>query len=288
MKERYPQCFGLFERGEVECDGDPNGAADDDKAPCICRDRCAALQKVIKDTGRERRSVIAIKPVEVDGEEIQFAFPKGDPAKLDALLKRAIAKYGIKDGRVTLRPGTERKGKKPKAGTRASGKRLLSAGVPGEKAATESRTTGDEKAKEEPALLASWTTKRLEESCSRRVVESMAEAEEGEFVLVDRMGTSNYIAVYAKASGGKRLAICTGQPNSRTKRIQLRLAIGHGDYKKLVSETSWKRLSPEDYEGKDGAFRTRIMGLDKEGVSLVAESIAEAIRQGIIDLPEVG
>jgi hypothetical protein len=113
-------------------------------------------------------------------------------------------------------------------------------------------------------------------------------AEPGEFFIVDRMDKSNYAAVYVKRTSGGRAAVTSMYPNARNGSLQVRIAAPLDKYVPLLSKANLKKLSPEDIAGKDGHFKVRIMGLDKEGASIVAESVTAAIEQGIIDLPESG
>lgn len=264
-----PPCIAGYEVGDRTCNGDPKAESEEDRAPCAFRDRCVAMIKLVElkqgkdpEFGLER--LVSIRRRKSDRQKV--AVPRIDGEKLVGSLDKVIAKYGIKDGRLANKTGKSA-AKVPKS-------------KPSAKAAPPS--------KEKSSELASWFSDCLQKATGRAIHPVPGDAETGEMYLVDRMEKSNYAACYCKGPKGRgRIAVASMIPNRRSGSLQIRIAADFHQYYRAISKDARERLDPGDFTGKDGHFKVRIMGLDKELAALAAETVALAIEKGIISLPEV-
>lgn len=282
-RKKMPRCLGQYDKGDTVCDGDPNADDESDKLPCVFRDRCVAFKKLCKDKGHEPDKYLTWS--KVDGEE--FAFSKVADEKFQVALDKLVVKHGIKGGRITNRKGAPPnkpvkkgpgKGKKPSAGKTDK---------PATSPSTPAKGTGrPSQARESAGKLYGRFIKRLSEETGRPYTPVPGDRGPGDIWLVDRMEKSNYAAVYGVGENGARVALASVYPNARTGLLQIRIAAPLAGVQECFSAPNNKKLSPQDYDGKDGHFKTRLLGVDNEGLSIVAEGIARAIEQGIIVLPD--
>lgn len=272
-KRKIPPCLGGYETNDEVCDGKGK------EGPCLFHDRCVGFQLLLKDLkagGKPSDAEHYLSTREVDGEE--FAFAKGDDGKLQAAIDKRVAKYGVKDGKVTVPKG--RKEKPPKKGRSASKKAPSNGAAPKAKAAGKQAEDGSD--------LCAWFTSQLGEKSERAVHDLPGDCETGELFIIDRTEKSNYAAVYARGEVVNKIAVASMYPNRRTRTLQIRIAAPFKAFSDSLGKAAKSALELEDYTGKDGRFHVRICGLDQEGTSIVAEAVSAAIAGGIIELPEVG
>lgn len=273
-----PRCLGIYQSGDSQCDGEPSGKTEQERMPCVYRDRCVGFQKHLAKFGREPSFHLRFEAV--NGHVYSFA---KNQEKLDKLISKQISRWGIRNGRVTRRvvQPTIRKSSPPKLtperlaklrATKQPGRRALRIGG-------KVRAQQFAEARDVVTELAQWYALQLRERTGRVVAASQAAAGPGELFLIDRSELSGYVAVYAKRNGSKKQAITSlyYRPVSRT--LEVRIALGFDEYTKLLDKATYKKLSPEDYTGKDGYFCVRIRGVDQEKASLIADTVAGAMKR---------
>lgn len=259
-KKRMPLCLGEYESGNAECDGSSSATSDDERMACVFRDRCVAFRRMCREAKeRPERFLRWRKMHDDDGVRRQYAFSRMGDEKFAAALSKIIARYEIKNGRITNRRGDVNKQKrrrraKPKA------VRTLPTVEPG-------------KAADHAYALAAWFWKRLEESSGVRIHDLPGSAGSGEFYLVDRTETSNYTALYMRF-GAKKIAVASAYPNLRDGSLQVRIALSLEKLRDNLQKDEAAELSLEDYSGKDGNFKTRVRGLDKARAAMVADALS--------------
>jgi len=277
-KRKMPPCLGGYENKDKICDGNPKAKDEGEHAPCLFRDRCVGFQCLLKDlaaAGKPGDAEDYLSVKKVDGEEFAFAKKSGDA--LELAIDKRIAKYGVKDGKITVPRGRKEKPSKkaPAASKKASAKGAVQESKEPDESADDARE------------LCAWFTSKLQEATGRAVHDLPGDCEAGELFIIDRHEKSNYAAVYARGDVSHKVAVASMYPNRRTGTLQIRVAAPFEAFMKGLSKASRSALEPEDYTGKDGRFRVRISGLDKEGASIVAESVSAAISSGIINLPGI-
>ena len=295
LKVLMPNCMGTgYNREDKVCNGDKAGATDDDRAPCLYRDKCVATSVHCR---RESKTVHAyLQPYKHTAND---AIPKGDYMvaigdceHLQSLMRTWTTQFRVRNGIAAGAPvgaarpiadataGKAHARKNPVAV--ANGSRNLRPGVrndEGRRAVTD---------------IANHYTRVLLEKIQRTMATGQAEANVGEVFLVDKLKHSGYVAVYAKAKDGRKQAITSFyiKPNNTTTgerpvpALEVRVAGAYEDIVPLFTPANRGRCAPEDITGKDGAFTIRFRHLDKACCTIVADAIASAVKRGIIGLPE--
>lgn len=261
-KRKMPKCLGLYEADDHECNGDPKGEHERDRMACVYRDRCVAFGRLCSETKVAPTRFLKFRLVDelVNGKprRVQYAFAKGDEDAFQERLARVISERGITNGKVTVRvPGAIVQAKP--APKRA-----------GEAACVE---------------LAAWLNKQLRDKMRREFARDNAHRA-GELFIVDRTSSSGYLSVYVQQTIHRKRAVVSAFYRPALGTLEVRVAVDFTDFRKLLSKSDCEKLKPEDITGKDGAFKVRIRGVDKERATIVAEALARADSRGIFGAPE--
>lgn len=256
----YPPCLGWYARADEICDGDPRGDGDD-AAACVFRDRCVAFARLVERSGKEREAFL-----DIDEDD---ARPRLPIRTFHHALNRVILAYGIKNGVATKRPGKTSK-RKRNGVSKVRGREVVSL----------------RPARERAEELAAFFAGKVVETTGRDIYDLPGEADPGELFIVDRMEKSGYASLYARGARRFRYPIAVIFPNRRDGSLQVRVAADFERFSGVVSKTWLSKLEPIDCTGKDGRFCVRLIGLDQETSSVVAETISRAIDEGIIELEE--
>jgi hypothetical protein len=294
---KLPVCLRKYDRGNPECDGRPRARTPEERMPCVYRDRCVALQRLVRVQGHKARDLLKLRKVrDADGKRRVYAFAVGDSEAFQQWLVRAIDRYGIRNGRITIRhpdEDTPRKPRKIRNRSDESKRKSIHALVKARQFATRALR---EKAREDLAVtrkLLLWFVTRLQRASRRTLATDQASAEVGQLFLIDRVESSRYVTLYAKVikrgpnGSRKRLSrrpIACVVLAVRTHSLQFRFPFDRETLESLLPAQALKKVSPADFV--EGRFRSRTCQVGKEGVSLAAEVIARALHKGIIRLPE--
>lgn len=285
-KRRMPKCVGHYDVGDVTCDGDPKGGTDDDRMPCVFRDRCAALQQHCKAKGHQPEDYVKLKKFEDDdGDKRTYAVSKADDETFVAQLAKWAKRWGVKNGKVAnKKPAKDVKTKptRPKAKTKDA--RPRKPPTADARAAAKKVLAAQAKASLSEAYeVSAWFTKCLQENTGRPVVERASEATAGQLFVVDRMESSRYASVYCRVGKKKRLPIACIYPHTRASTSQIRFAADAEAFNGALSAEHRSALDVVSIN--DGRFKTRTGKLDREGLAIAAEAIAALIKSGNIRLP---
>lgn len=292
---KLPVCLRKYDRGNPECDGRPRARTPEERMPCVYRDRCVALQRLVRIKGYKARDLIKQRKVrDPDGKRRVYAFAVGDSDDFQLRLVRAIDRYGIRNGRITIRhPGEDvpPKARRIRNRSEESKKKSAAALVKARKFATEALR---EKARVDLGAtrkLLHWFAVRLQRA-THCVLREAANAEVGDLFLIDRVESSRYVTLYVKIvkrgpNNRKRLSrrpIACIVLGVRTHSLQFRFPFDRATLESLLSKQAVKKVAPADFA--EGRFRSRTCQVGKEGASLAAEVIARALNKGIIRVPK--
>lgn len=288
-EQRMPRCLGAFEPDDPNCDGSVVGKTEEDRMPCAYRDRCVGFQKLLAQTGRPQEFFVRLVELPSGPKRRLKQYKVANKPDLQDQLSEQIHRWGIRNGRAT------KKAPPPRAVVKRRPPRIAPAAI---EAARARKLTKKEKHKaargraiqatadqSKATELIQWFMKRLSEETGRKVAEIEATARPGELFIVDRLEKSNYIAVYCRLPQRKQTAIASAYRRAALGALEIRVACSFPVYEELLAESDRAKLAPTDYTGKDGAFKVRIRGVDKERASIVAENIAKAIRRKVLLLP---
>ncbi len=294
---KLPICIRKYQKTDIQCDGRPGARSEHERMPCVYRDRCVALQRVMKVRRIPARDLLKLRKVEdVDGRRRVYAFATGDSEEFQTMLARAIDRYGVRNGRVTIRHPQEeppRKKRTIKNRSDESKAKSTKALVGARKEATrvlKQKAVHDLEATTE---LVEWFTIRLQKKTKRKIVER-SDAKIGELFVVDRIESSRYVTVYCKTLkrdrrkkkmvDSRRPVVCVVLA-VRTHSLNFRFPVGPKELSAVIPKNDRDRVGLEPFS--EGRFKSKTNPLDREGVSIVVDSIAVAIRRGIMKLPKV-
>lgn len=280
-EQRMPRCLGSFEVDDPQCDGNPVGKTEEERAPCAYRDRCSGFIKLMEETQRPRDYFVRSLSVRTDDGDVLYTFANRED--FDAELNRQIARWGIVSGQVmNKKPATFKRPRPPKGIAIVRPKVTKAQVRPGGKARAKMLDGMREKSQE----VTQWLIKRTAKRLARKVAAYPEAARPGDLYLVDRLQSSNYCALYCKNRGGRPTGICSMLYRPSSGQIEVRLAMAFDDYCAVISKAEAARLQPLDYSGKDGIFNIRIRGVDAEAASLISETLQKASKAGKLVLPE--
>lgn len=297
---KLPLCLRKYDRGNPECDGRPRARTPEERMPCVYRDRCVALQRLVRVKGYKARELLKLRKVrDPDGKRRVYAFAVDDSEGFQQRLVRLIDRYGIRNGRITIRHPEEDVPKRPRKirnRSEESKQKSIRALVKARKHATVALR---EKASEDMAAtraLLQWFVSRLQRALNRKreLAADSKSARVGDLYLIDRVKTSRYVTLYAKVlkrspSGRKRFSrrpVACVVFAVRTHSLQFRFPFDRASLETLLPAQAHRKVLPADFS--EGRFQSRTCQVGKEGASLAAEVIARAIYKGIIRLPKAG
>lgn len=286
-----PPCLGQFEVGDTICNGEPDGADADARAPCAWRNRCAGLQihcaqnsysadEVVGtlDYGAlvtvceaivESHSIRQGIPASADGDEEDAPEEKPVEAQPEAQPEASEAKSADK-------------GNSPPKPLAKTERRLVS---PNRK--TE-RKVAKPKAKLEDEMLAlhqHFETLMRDHFPTRNFGNGrQVLVKPGTFYMLDRTKGSHYIAWYCTAARGRDIALACVRFKPRLGCVHIELPLPIEELKGFLGAAALKRLSPKSYA--DGQFQTMCTYLDHEGIGLAVETIKKLVEADLIALPE--
>lgn len=288
---RMPRCIRKYDRNDPECNGRERARTEHERMPCLFRDRCLALQRLMKRHNYAARDILRHRKFrDQDGKRRVYAFPKMDPEKFKLWLIRGVDRYGIRDGRATIvrideqSPIRKSRHWSPEA-RRLKALQLVKAR---EKAVLSLREKTAQDLEASLQLL-QWFLVRLQKLLKREFRLTVGQAEAGELFIADRLKASRYLTIYVKTadrrtktSSRRPIVCCILAPRERA--LQLFLPIAPDSFLKCLDERHRNRCPVAPIIR--GRFRARTRPLGKEGVSLVAEALTTAVKRGVLSLPD--
>jgi hypothetical protein len=283
--KRMPRCLGAFEEDDPQCDGNPVGKTEDDRAPCAYRDRCAGFVKLMEVTKRPRDYFIRTLGTVANARSKPVAYTFANHEGFEEQVNEQILLYGIQGGRPRYdKPLKARKA--PKAiGALAPGKKSPKLSKEFARAGAKARSKQTRDGREKSKEVGQWYIKRVAMRLGRKVAAFEESARPGELFLVDRLESSNYCALYCKGKT-RRIAITSYLYKPNKGLIEVRLAVPFEDYMTACSRSEREALSPTDHTGKDGAFKVRIIGVDSHNASMIAETLSKVDKRSGFSFPE--
>lgn len=308
---KLPLCLRKYQKRDVECNGRPRAKTKEERMSCVYRDRCVALQLLIKSRGYKARDLLKLrKIVDIDGKRRVYAFSVDDSEAFQQRLVRIIDKYGIRNGRVTIRHPSEEKSRKPRKivnRSEASKAKSVKALV---KARKEASKVIKKKAAEDLSVtkeLFDWFIVRLRNAIRKHIRDSYEEAKVGELFAIDRIESSRYVTIYVKTLRLRKMGdrdsvskkkgkkkkhyvltrksiVCVIFATSR-RSLQFKITVDPETFNSVLSESSIDKIGLSPFD--EGRFKAKTIPLGREGVSIMAEAIAKAKKKGIIKLPRV-
>lgn len=295
VKEEAPLCVSEYESGELICDGDPEAGDSNERAPCGWRDRCVGLQCHLAESGKDVSAIVEYKTKmetrerydEVTDEtteykeETEYAVPFGLWSKFEELCDKHIARYGVKEGKITKDPVGDPipKAKQPDR------RKLLRPSKRTQRAASRALSKRAKKRRDALMGLFHHFARQLDRGTrgtGYRFVKPKQALGNGMFYVANRLEKSGYVSVYCKNPRGKDFVVILAKFKPRDLTLDVMMPIHMDEF----SKASRKELKLKHVQGV-GLFQTIATGLQRQGVSLVAEIIAGLVVSGKMDLPEL-
>jgi len=287
-KTLMPLCVATYNRGDPQCDGDASGETDEDRMACVYRDRCIGTGIYGRSNRLERSQLIQIVRARgTDGQVSSFAVAAGDDDELQRAVSTTIVRCKIKDGVAAYAPLVTQGGIRPATAVVSSAVKAAAG-----KAPLVVKKPGASRGKLVPNVEGRRIVEEIGDHYQQNVLSRLAmtmstsqgEAEPGQLFLVDRRERSGYCSLYMKTGDGGRMAVTSMYFRPNNGMLEVRVACDYKAFVGVLSLQNRARLSPEDYTGRDGAFKVRFHRLDKGGAAIVAEALDRAVRSGILDL----
>jgi hypothetical protein len=194
-----------------------------------------------------------------------------DPTKLEKRVNLAIRRYGVAQGTTKVAP--------------------VPRGVQDEKAAGRDKTLAARAKAARPRpgnalLLDTWYREWLQiiaDMTKLRLARLWAEAEPGDLFPQDRRRKSNYVGLYiADKSDWPGIGVGCLLWRPRLVRMDVRFTVPPGGFDGIgVEALRWLKPQP----CSEGRWRSQSRGLDRAGVRLSAEVIAQLLNRGKIKVP---
>lgn len=258
-----------------------------------------ALQRLVRVKGHKARDLLKLRKVrDADGKRRVYAFSVGDSEAFQQWLVRAIDRYGIRNGRLTIRHPDEDvpcKTRKIRNRTEESKAKSVKALVKARQHAMKALKEKSATDLEATALVLQWFMTRLQRALKCEIAGDQASAKIGQLFVIDRVESSRprYVTLYVKivkrGPDGKRKwlsrrpLVCVLLA-VRTHSLQFRFPFDRETLESLLPAQAIRKVMPAEFI--EGRFRSRTCQVGKEGASLAAEVIARALNKGIIRLPK--
>lgn len=293
--KKLPICIHKYERGNIECDGRPRAKSMNDKIPCVYRDRCVAMQQLIKLKGMRVRELVKLRKIrDIDGKRRVYAFSSGDSKSFQRRLIHIIDRYGIKNGRITIRHPKEEKPKKQRKqiirseeAKQKSIKALKKARIAAARALKDKAERDMDATKE----IFYWFLSRFEKKCKKRVYKNNTNVGVGDFFIIDKIKRSKYAKIYVKTTTvikkhGKKTIGEIKKPivcvvlTTRNHGIQFRTTLKPEQFDDILSKENIKKLGIVSFS--EGKYKSKTSPVGKEGVSIFVDALNKAIKEGMI------
>lgn len=295
---KLPVCLRKYDLGNPECDGRARARTPEERMPCVYRDRCVALQRLVRLKGYKARDLLKLRKVrDPDGKRRVYAFSVGDSEEFQLRLVRAIDRYGIRNGRVTIRHPDEERPKRPRKIKNRSDESKAKSAVALVKARKYAIEALRKKARTDMGAtreLLEWFVMRLRQAAKEHPYAlDQTNARVGDLFLIDRVETSRCVTLYIKTLNRgpklnrKRLSrkpLANIVLGVRSHSLQFRFPFNRATLESLLPAQAIKKVAPADFN--EGRFLSRTCQVGKEGASLAAEVIARALNKRIIRVPK--
>lgn len=232
---RMPRCVGTFSPSDTECNGDKKSMSEVERAPCVYRDRCVALQEI---SIKEKRSLDHYITLRVIGRDY-FAF------SLDEELLPKVQKV-ISDFRINGGMAAARRRNRPLA------------------------IVAPKPTKEEAAVtaleMADWIFARL----ATRLVSGTLSIRRKMLAVSDRSKKSGYKSLYLRRKKGPMALMSVYAKPSRNL-AEVRLAENFDRFVSALPASEFNLLAPVDITGKDGSFKVKILNVDVRRAGIIVD-----------------
>lgn len=279
-----PPCVGYYEVADSNCDGDPQGASENERRPCGWQARCAAFQRYLEDEGRLRDEFLDVveEPVlDSDGR------PKLDGAGEPVTRETCRAKSGD-EAFSQFCEGLTRKDEPPLIEQLAQDRRCKTRleGSKPRKPRKVSRYPGvAERRKHLRVRFEKFLARLFEVLGPERKKRDRCAALIGQVYLSDSSAkATRYIAVYCRATGYDRPLVRV-KFLAAYKAFDAWLPVGCTDLKRALGVKGRAATGEVTPAPREGRFLSRVRRLDDDGLAAVACAIGVLIERGKIELP---
>ncbi len=273
-------CIGDYDVGDATCVGE---AADE--LPCSWKERCEALQRHLKATGKDIEEYVAARAVPGDGEEVVVAEPVNGAKAFAKFCDRLIRIEEKRKAKATKKALKKRKKKGtkrdklydkrrdgPTTKAKAAAKRAL-------------RKRAHDRRQALMAMFDGFKSALAEQMPSLDFATAGQVVSPGQLFIVDRIETSGYMSVYCQSSQGWNAPLISLRFRTATLAFDAHLPVEVEILKERLSKATFRKLSPESVE-KNGKFKSVMSKIGKMELALLAEAIVGLVDGGIIVLPE--
>lgn len=283
-KRLMPRCMGLHRTADQLCDGSPAGKTEEERAACIFRDRCVALQKHCEAARLVPEQFVKVaKHTFEDGERRWSATAIGDDDVLTEMLAKWALRWGVVNGRVTKTKPEDAQVPQDRAKPKRKYKRVAFQPPIGKEARARAKVRFAEstaKARAACTSLVEFFVASVQSESGLKLSSKRAGATPGELFSIDRLEKSRYLTLYVRTERAGRAPVVSVYLKPAFGMCEVRFPVGCHDLEEFAEV---KRLKIRPI--KDGAFKAVTGKLDRELLSVAACAVAFLVKRGKVVLP---
>ncbi len=268
MSDKYvPVCVGEFEPGDFTCEGNPKSKEDYARKPCVWNKRCMSFKKYLLENNDEFDKYVTIiesNKRNLNGDKIYRGLPKKGYDNFVNWCDELIKKYSFD---VEINDKVSKRKRPLKKARKASIKRA--------------RQKAKARKNYLDKLFEHFKIHFIENLEKYRFTPPRGVIRPGRFYVIDRRKVSKYLSIYFKKPGVLGIPIALIKLKPRTLTFDIELPFGVEDYSGVGVEIM-KKIHPRKID--DGRFKSICVGMDKERVAILAQTIARMIKKGKIEL----
>lgn len=244
MKVEIPECYATFEVGHPQCEGDPKGRDDGERAPCAFRDRCRGLQiHVSRQAGGK-----------IDDEAIERVLGGLDDESLVSTADMVVDELDIVDGRL--------RSERPAAPV----------------------STATKKRRRRPSRKAPYPDRLMElyqhgRRCFRDRFADWRFADKGQIIAgpgviyeANRLATCDYVTFYCSSEGGPHHAMASFRFRPGSSVIDVELPVEAVTLEAAIPKKKFEKLDVRPLDR--GLLRSVVKAVDDEAtIGLIVETL---------------
>lgn len=270
-----PTCIGHYDRVDPACNGEGSSSYEQDKEPCVFRDRCAAFQRQMRHDGSLASDYVTLVELRVGGQNKLFQTAK-DQNEFDQSLVRWTKEWNVVNGKVGNAKPIDRRPNRIGGRKRPRAIEVHPRAVNWRKRVSTNARHRRE-ARERDYRIVEWFVKCLTDEIHLHLNDKMAGTPYGGLYLDDKLSANGSVILYVR-NRNRPVPIAKLRPNGATiDNSVLALPVLPATLTPLLGSS---RLHV--FDGIDGIYSSKLMNLDRNGIAWGAIIVARLLKSGTI------
>jgi len=284
----FTHCIGEYDDKDFICNGDENAISELEQNSCIWKNRCKCFSEYLKENKKDIEYFLEFGVDKINGEKVDYLLPKNGKENFekfcDKLIenKNHVEESAIMEEEKKIDLRIKRKYKKRK-------KKDKRHNGPSRKTKVAARRSISIKIKARRSVLLglfmefkNTLIKNLKNKTKFVIPGNVALP--GQLYIINRIEPSRYLTIYCKTRKNKDIVLLNFRMKTANLAYDVRYTFTRKKMKELLSKHYFNKLNPEEVVC-GGKFKTRTLNAGKEELSIIAETYAHWINDGIIKLP---